>query len=97
MIAPIVEDIHGELGDKVKVMKMDTDENPSTSMLGIMSIPTVIIFKDGKPTERTIGYRPEHNSRPEGQAGSAYLTANRSRLKRNDPGAMRPGVVLIGD
>jgi thioredoxin 1 len=59
MIAPIVEQIHGELGDKVTVMKMDTDENPSTSMsLGIMSIPTVIIFKDGKPAERTIGYRP---------------------------------------
>ena len=59
MIAPIVEQIHGELGDKVKVMKMDTDENPSTSMrLGIMSIPTVIIFKDGKPADRTVGYRP---------------------------------------
>ena len=59
MIAPIVEEIHAELGDKVKVMKMDTDENPSTSiMLGIMSIPTVIIFKDGKPAERTVGYRP---------------------------------------
>jgi thioredoxin 1 len=59
MIAPIVEEIHGELGDKVRVMKMDTDENPSTSiLLGIMSIPTVIIFKDGKPAERTVGYRP---------------------------------------
>ena len=59
MIAPIVEQIHGELGDKVKVMKMDIDENPATPMsLGIMSIPTVIIFKDGKPAERTVGYRP---------------------------------------
>ena len=59
MIAPIVEQIHGELGDKVKVVKMDIDENPSTPMsLGIMSIPTVIIFKDGKPAERTVGYRP---------------------------------------
>lgn len=59
MIAPIVEEIHGELGDKVKVVKMDTDENASTSMLfGIMSIPTVIIFKDGKPAKRTVGYRP---------------------------------------
>src|SRR3984893_7825025 len=59
MIAPIVEQISGELGDKVKVMKMDIDENPSTPMsLGIMSIPTVIIFKDGKPAERTVGYRP---------------------------------------
>ena len=59
MIAPIVEQIHGELGDKVKVVKMDIDENPATPMsLGIMSIPTVIIFKDGKPAERTVGYRP---------------------------------------
>jgi thioredoxin 1 len=59
MIPPIVEQIHAELGEKVKVLKMDTDENPSTSMsLGIMSIPTVIIFKDGKPAERTVGYHP---------------------------------------
>jgi thioredoxin 1 len=59
MIAPIVEQIHVELGDKVKFMKMDIDENPATPMqLGIMSIPTVIIFKDGKPAERTVGYRP---------------------------------------
>jgi thioredoxin 1 len=59
MIAPIVEQIHGELGAKLKVMKMDIDENPATPMsLGIMSIPTVIIFKDGKAAERTVGYRP---------------------------------------
>jgi thioredoxin 1 len=59
MIAPIVEQIHGELGDKVKVMKMDTDENPETSMsFGVMSIPTVMIFKGGKLAERTVGYRP---------------------------------------
>jgi len=59
MIAPIVDQIRGELGDKIKVMKMDIDENPSTPMqLGIMCIPTVIIFKDGRPAERTVGYRP---------------------------------------
>ena len=59
MIAPIVDQINTELGDKVKVVKMDIDENPGTPMkLGIMSIPTVIIFKDGKPAERTVGYRP---------------------------------------
>ena len=59
MIAPIVEQLHSELGDKITVMKMDIDENPATPMsLGIMSIPTVIIFKDGKPADRTVGYRP---------------------------------------
>src|SRR5258707_15648422 len=59
MVAAIVEELHGELGDKVSVLKMDIDDNPATPMsLGIMSIPTVIIFKDGKPAERTVGYRP---------------------------------------
>jgi thioredoxin 1 len=59
MIAPIVEQLSGEMGSKVKIVKMDIDENPATPMsLGIMSIPTVIIFKDGKPAERTVGYRP---------------------------------------
>src|SRR5712691_6837364 len=59
MIAPIVEQMHGELGEKVKVMKMDIDENTGTPIfLGILSIPTFIIFKDVTPAERTVGYRP---------------------------------------
>ena len=59
MIAPLVEQLSGELGDKIKVLKMDIDLNPATPMsLGIMSIPTVIIFKDGKAADRTVGYRP---------------------------------------
>jgi thioredoxin 1 len=63
MIAPIVEQIRVELGDKVTILKMDIDENPATPMsLGIMSIPTVIIFKDGKAAERTVGYRPNMKS-----------------------------------
>ncbi len=58
MIAPVVEELHGELGDKVRVFKMDIDANPQTpSALGIMSIPTLIIFKGGRPADRTIGYR----------------------------------------
>ena len=59
MIAPVVEDLAGELGDKVRFMKMDIDANPSTAMqLGILSIPTLIIFKDGRPVERQSGYHP---------------------------------------
>jgi thioredoxin 1 len=59
MIAPIVEDIAGEFGAKAKVFKMDIDANPQTPMsLGIMSIPTVILFKGGLPVERQVGYRP---------------------------------------
>ena len=59
MIAPIVEDIAGEFGVRAKVLKMDIDSNPQTPMsLGIMSIPTVILFKGGVPVERQVGYRP---------------------------------------
>lgn len=58
MIAPVVEEVAGELGDKVKVVKMDIDANPGIPQeFGILSIPTLIIFKDGKPADRTVGYR----------------------------------------
>jgi thioredoxin 1 len=58
MIAPVVEQVASELGERVKVLKMDIDANPETpGRLGIMSIPTLIIFKDGRPAARTVGYR----------------------------------------
>lgn len=59
MIAPVVEDLAGELGNQVRFLKMDIDANPDTAMrLGILSIPTLIIFKDGQPVERQSGYHP---------------------------------------
>src|SRR2546427_11482599 len=59
MIAPIVEQLHGGVGAKITVMKMGIDENPATPMsLGIMSVPTVIIFKYGKPAGGTVDYCP---------------------------------------
>ena len=59
MIAPVVEDLAGELGDQVKFLKMDIDANPQWPMqLGILSIPTLIIFKGGQPVERSSGYHP---------------------------------------
>ena len=57
-LSPIVDSIAEELGDKVKVGKVNTDENRNlTSQYGISSIPTVIIFKDGKPVKKLIGLR----------------------------------------
>jgi thioredoxin 1 len=59
MIAPVVDALAHELGDQVKFAKMDIDANPRTPMqLGIQSVPTVIIFKDGRVAERTVGYSP---------------------------------------
>jgi thioredoxin 1 len=58
MIAPVVEEISDELGETVRVLKMDIDANPQVAMqFGIMSIPTLIIFKGGRPAERIVGYR----------------------------------------
>ena len=56
IIAPIVEEIAGEYTDQLKVGKMDVDGNPQVSMnYGIRSIPTLLIFKDGKPVDQIIG------------------------------------------
>ncbi|HHS97120.1 MAG TPA: thioredoxin [Chloroflexi bacterium] len=60
MIAPIVEEIATELAGRLKVVKMDVDENPATpGRLGIMGIPTLILFKDGAEVARIVGYRPK--------------------------------------
>ena len=60
MIAPIVEELATEYDGKVKVAKVDVDANPITpGMFGIMSIPTLMIFKGGKAEERIVGYQPK--------------------------------------
>src|SRR2546422_10109647 len=49
MIAPALEEISGSLGAKVKIVKLNVDENPQTAAkYGIQSIPTLMIFKDGR-------------------------------------------------
>ncbi len=56
-IAPIIEEIDRELKDRLKVVKLDVDQNPETAMqYGVQSIPTLLIFKNGKEVERLIGY-----------------------------------------
>ncbi len=56
MIAPLVEELAKEYQDKVKVGKVNVDENPKiATRYGIMSIPTLIIFKHGKVMEQIVG------------------------------------------
>lgn len=56
MVAPVVEEIAKEYAGKVKVGKVDVDENSRiASDLGIMSIPTIMIFRDGKVMEQVVG------------------------------------------
>lgn len=55
-VAPIVEEIAREYENRVKVGKVNTDENMGISSdFGIMSIPTLIVFKDGKPVDKIVG------------------------------------------
>jgi thioredoxin 1 len=60
MIAPVLEELDAELGDKVKIMKIDVDENPQTaSQFGVMSIPTLLVFKDGEVVDKVVGFQPK--------------------------------------
>jgi len=57
-VSPVIEELAADYGDLVRFAKMDVDENPQTPAgLAIMSIPTVILFKDGKAVEKMIGAR----------------------------------------
>ena len=60
MIAPALEDIAKELGSKVKIAKLNIDENPDIAVrYGVRSIPTLILFKDGEPTSIQVGAAPK--------------------------------------
>ena len=56
MMAQILEDVAEELGDKAKIIKVDVDESSNLAkQFGVMSIPTLVIFKDGAEQEKHIG------------------------------------------
>jgi thioredoxin 1 len=60
MIAPALEEISGALGDKVKIVKLNVDENPAiAAKYGIMSIPTLLLFKNGEIADRQVGAAPK--------------------------------------
>lgn len=60
MVAPIVEELAGEYEGKVKVVKLNTDENPEIAgRYQIMSIPTILFFKNGQPVDKLVGARPK--------------------------------------
>jgi thioredoxin len=60
MIAPALEEIAASLGDKVKIVKLNVDENPATAAkYGIMSIPTLMLFKKGELASRQVGAHPK--------------------------------------
>lgn len=57
MIAPVLEEVATEYADRLTVAKVNVDEHPDTATRhGVMSIPTLILFKDGKEAHRVVGY-----------------------------------------
>jgi thioredoxin 1 len=60
MIAPVLEELDSEIGEKVKIVKLDVDENQETaSKFGVMSIPTLIVLKDGEVVDKVVGFQPK--------------------------------------
>ena len=60
MIAPVLEEIAEEYGTQLQVVKLDVDSNSQTAMqYGVMSIPTLIVFKNGQAAERIVGFMPK--------------------------------------
>lgn len=72
MIAPIVEELAQEYEGKVRFTKVNVDENPLTaSRYGIRSIPTLLVFKGGKPIRQVVGTAPKHELRKHLEAAVA--------------------------
>ena len=61
MIAPIVEDLAVKYAGRAVIAKVNTDENPEVpAQLGIMGIPTLILYQDGEEVDRVVGFAPAH-------------------------------------
>ena len=64
MLGPIIEELAKEMKDGVNIYKLDVDANPQTAeRYGIMSVPTIIIFKDGKKIEQATGMQSKETLR----------------------------------
>lgn len=60
IVGPIVEELAQEYKDKVQVVKLNVDDNPQVSgQYGVMSIPTLMVFKNGQPVKSAIGAQPK--------------------------------------
>jgi thioredoxin 1 len=60
MIDPLVKQLAEEWSGKVKVVKLDVDDNPQLTIdYNVMGVPTLMLFKNGKPVERLSGYQPK--------------------------------------
>jgi thioredoxin-like negative regulator of GroEL len=60
MIAPVIDELAGELAGRLRVAKLNVDENPATAArFGLQSIPTLLVFKGGREVDRIVGVQPK--------------------------------------
>ena len=60
MLAPVLEEIDAELGEKVLIVKVDVDENQETAAkFEVQSIPALFVLKDGQVVDQALGYKPK--------------------------------------
>jgi thioredoxin 1 len=60
MVAPVLDEISQEMGDKIKFVKLNTDENQNTAAkYQIMAIPSLLVFHKGEEKDRVIGFKPK--------------------------------------
>lgn len=60
MVAPILDELAQDYSGRVTIARMDVDQNPKTaSSYRIMSIPTMLLFKEGKPVSNIVGFKPK--------------------------------------
>jgi thioredoxin 1 len=64
MLSPVVEKVSRDMGDRIRFLKMNTDENPSTAgKYGISGIPALLLYKGGEVVDRIVGFVPEQQVR----------------------------------
>lgn len=62
MLSPVLEDVAEKMKDKVTIVKVDVDRSPDlAAKFGVMSVPTMIMFKNGRQVDAFSGYMPEAN------------------------------------
>jgi thioredoxin 1 len=88
MVAPVLEEVASEQGDKIRVAKLDVDANPITAgRFGVRAIPTMILFKNGREAERIVGYHPKPQLMQKLTPHLAAVSAAPSAATATAPGA----------
>jgi thioredoxin-like negative regulator of GroEL len=62
MVSPVLDDLAGKFPGRIKIVKVNSDENPELShQFGVEGIPTIILFRDGKEIDRLVGAAPRES------------------------------------